>query len=162
MSRLVPYPVLTVALILMWLLLNGFSSGHLLVGIGVALIAGGSVSALRPAKPRIRRWDPIPRLAGVVFLDILRSNLAVAALIVTGGRHGRRRSGFVEIPLELTDPTGLALLAIIVTATPGSAWLHHDARRGTVLLHIFDLVDEAAWTRLVKSRYERLLMEIFQ
>lgn len=162
MSRIVPYPALTVALVLMWLLLNRFSAGHLLLGTGIALVAGWSMSALQPAKPRVRRWDLIPRLAGVVFADIVRSNVAVARLILTGDRHGRRRrSGFVEIPLELRDPTALAILAVIVTATPGTAWMSYDDPSGTLLLHVFDLVDEAAWIELIKSRYENLLLEIF-
>ena len=128
----------------------------------MALVAGKSMSALQPAKPRIRRWDLIPRLFGIVLLDIVRSNLAVAGLILTGGRHGQRRSGFVEIPLELRDPTALAILAVIVTTTPGTAWMEYDARRDAVLLHVFDLVDEAEWIGLIKGRYESLLLEIFE
>ena len=162
MSRLVPYPVLTAVLVLAWLLLNRFSPGHLVLGTAVALIAGKSMSALQPVKPRLRRWDLIPRLLGIVFADIVRSNLAVAQLILTRGDHGRRRSGFIEIPLELRDPTALAILAVIITATPGSAWMQYEARRDTVLLHIFDLVDEAEWIALIKGRYEHLLLEIFQ
>jgi multicomponent K+:H+ antiporter subunit E len=161
-SRLVPYPLLTAGLVLMWLLLNRFSAGHLVLGTAVALVAGKSMSALEPARPRIRRWGAIPRLVGVVAVDIVRSNVAVAGLILSGGRHGRRRSGFIEIPLELRDPTGLAVLAVIVTATPGTAWMQYDDRRGTVLLHVFDLVEEAEWVALVKGRYERLLLEIFE
>ena len=34
--------------------------------------------------------------------------------------------------------------------------------RGTLLLHVLDLVDEEQWSRLIKDRYERLLMEIFE
>ena len=162
MSRLVPYPVLTAALILAWLLLNRFSAGHLVLGTAVALVAGKSMSALQPAKPRLRRWELIPRLVGIVLLDIVRSNVAVAGLILTGGRHGRRRSGFVEIPLALRDPTALAILAVIITATPGTAWMQYDARRDAVLLHVFDLVEEADWVALIKGRYERLLLEIFE
>jgi multicomponent K+:H+ antiporter subunit E len=162
MSRLVPYPLLTLALILMWLLLNRFTPGHLLLGIVVAVVAGKSMSALQPAKPRIRRWDLLPQLVVTVLFDIVRSNLAVAGLILTGGRHGRRRSGFLEIPLQLRDPTGLAILAVIITATPGTAWMEYDARRDTVLLHVFDLIDESAWIDLIKGRYEALLREIFE
>jgi multicomponent K+:H+ antiporter subunit E len=160
-SRLVPYPALTAGLILMWLLLNRFSPGHLLLGTAVALIASRSMSALQPASPRVRRWHPIPRLAAAVLRDIVRSNVAVAWLILGGGRH-ERRSGFVEIPLELRDPTALAILATIVTATPGTAWMQYDLQRRTVLLHVFDLVEEAEWIDLVKGRYERLLREIFE
>jgi multicomponent K+:H+ antiporter subunit E len=158
-SRLVPYPVLTVALILMWLLLNRFSAGHLLLGAGVALVAGRSMSALHPDKPRLRRWELIPRLAAVVSADVVRSNVAVATLIVT---RRSRRPGFIEVPLDLRDPTALAVLAIIITATPGTAWMQYDDRRGTVLVHVLDLLDEAAMIDLIKGRYERLLMEIFE
>ncbi len=162
MSRLFPYPLLAFGLVLMWLVLNGFTPGHLLLGTAVAVVAGRSTSALTPAKPRIRRWDRIPVLVGIVLYDILRSNIAVAALILSRGRHGQRRSGFVEIPLTLRDPTGLAILAVIITATPGTAWMQYQSHRDQVLLHVFDLVEEEEWVALIKGRYESLLMEIFE
>ncbi|MCE6951094.1 Na+/H+ antiporter subunit E [Cereibacter sphaeroides] len=162
MSRLVPYPVLSLMLVGMWLLLTRVSLGHLLLGSAIALIAGRAMATLQPAKPRIRRWAPMLRLLGIVSLDILRSNFAVAWLILTGGRHGRRRSGFVEIPLRLRSPSALALLAVVITATPGTAWLEHDAETGVLLLHVFDLVDEDAWRHLIRNRYEALLLEIFE
>jgi multicomponent K+:H+ antiporter subunit E len=31
-----------------------------------------------------------------------------------------------------------------------------------LLLHILDLVDRTTWIPLIKGRYERLLMEIFE
>jgi multicomponent K+:H+ antiporter subunit E len=162
MSRVVPYPLLTLALIVMWLLLNRFTPGHIVLGTAVALVAGKSMSALQPVKPRLRRWNLIPKLVGIVLWDILRSNVAVSMLILNGGRHGQRRSDFIEIPLELRDPTALAILSVIVTATPGTAWMQYDARRDSVLLHIFDLVEEAHWIDLIKGRYEHLLLEIFE
>ena len=33
---------------------------------------------------------------------------------------------------------------------------------GRLLLHVLDLVDEETWVRLIKDRYERRLMEIFE
>jgi len=65
-------------------------------------------------------------------------------------------------PLELRDPTGLAVLSVIVTSTPGTAWFDYNAARGVLLIHVFDLVDEEGWRELIKSRYEHLLMEIFE
>lgn len=162
MKRFVPYPLLTIALILMWLVLTSFSPGHLLLGTIIALVIGRWMAALQPARPRLRRWDLIPRLLGIVSYDVLRSNIAVATLILTRSNNGRRRSGFIEIPLDLRDQTALALLAVIITATPGTAWLEYNSVRGTLLLHVFDLVDEAAWHDLVKNRYEQLLLEIFE
>lgn len=34
--------------------------------------------------------------------------------------------------------------------------------RTTLLIHVFDLEDEAAFIALIKTRYERPLMEIFE
>lgn len=161
MNRLFPYPLLIVSIVAMWLALTRFSLGQLLLGTAVALVAAQGLAALHPSKPKLRRWDLVPKLIGIVLLDILRSNIAVARLILSGNR-AKRKSGFVAIPLELRDPMGLAVLAVIVTSTPGTAWIDYSDRRGVLLLHIFDLVDESEWVELIKTRYEHLLMEIFE
>lgn len=161
MSRLLPHPLLSLLLILMWLLLTSFSLGHLVLGTLIALIAGWALGKIEPEAPRIRRIWPLIRLMGIVSADIVRSNIAVAALILTGGRKGARRSAFVDIPLRLQDPVPLALLAMIVTATPGTAWLDHDPDSGVLLLHVFDMVDEDGWRHLIRDRYEALLLEAF-
>ncbi len=162
MIRLVPHPILSLMLLGMWLLLTRFSLGHLVLGTAIALVAGWAMGELHPARVHIRRWTPILRLGVVVPSDILRSNLAVAGLILTNGRRGTRRPGFVRIPLELRDPTGLAILSIIITATPGTAWIEHDRESGILILHIFDLIDESAQRDEIRRRYEAPLIEIFQ
>jgi len=161
MSRIFPYPLLMVSLVAMWLALTSFSIGQFVVGVAVALVAGQGLLRLHPAKPRLRRWDLIPKLIGVVLYDIIRSNIAVVTIILLGPRR-QRKSGFLTIPLDLRDPTGLAILSVIVTSTPGTAWMDYNSARGTVLLHIFDLVDEAEWLDIIKNRYEHLLREIFE
>lgn len=161
MSRVFPYPLLIAALVVSWLLLTRFSVGQFIVGFAVAMFAAQAMAALHPVKPRLRRWDLIPKLIAIVLYDIVRSNIAVASIIL-GGSKRRRTSGFVAIALDLRDPTGLSILAVIVTSTPGTAWIDYDSVRGTLLLHIFDLVDEGEWQDLIKNRYEHLLMEIFE
>jgi multicomponent K+:H+ antiporter subunit E len=161
MSRLFPYPLMMASLVVMWLALTSFSLGQLIVGIAVALAAGQGLAALHPAKPRLRRWELIPKLLAIVLYDIVRSNIAVVRIIL-GGSRIERRSGFVAIPLELRDPTGLAVLSLIVTSTPGTAWFDYNSAHGTLLIHVFDLVDEEGWRELIKNRYEHLLMEIFE
>ena len=161
MSRVLPYPLLTAALLLLWMLLTSFSPGQFLLGGAIAAAASRAMAALQPSKPRLRRWELIPRLAGIVALDILRSNAAVASIILQGRRRARV-SGFVAIPLDLRDRTGLAVLACIVTSTPGTAWIEYADDSGVLLIHVLDLVDEKEWVSLIKSRYEALLMEIFE
>ena len=160
MTRLLPYPLLAASLLLMWLLLNGFTLGHAVLGSVIAIAASRTMTALEPAKPRLRRWDRIPVLVGRVMADIMRSNLAVARLVLRP--RSDRKSGFVTIPLDLRDRTGLAVLACIITSTPGTAWVEYRSGNGTLLIHVLDLVDEREWIDLIKTRYERILMEIFE
>lgn len=161
MSRWLPYPLLTVSLLTMWLLLNGFSVGHFALGSVIAVVASLSMKALEPTKPRLRRWDKIPKLLAIVLADIAASNVAVSKIILAGKRR-KRKSGFVIIPLQLRDPTGLTLLACIITSTPGTAWLEYNSSSQRLLIHVLDLGDEQEAIDLVKKRYEPILMEIFQ
>ena len=161
MSRLVPFPLLSLGLVVIWLLLTRFSLGHLLLGSAIALVAGRALIPLEPPPLRLRRIGPLVRLVWIVAGDILRSNIAVAGLILTRGRQRRRRSGFVDIPLRLKEPAPLALLAMIVTSTPGTAWLEHDSESGILTLHVFDLIEPEEWVELIRDRYEALLLEAF-
>jgi len=160
MKRLLPYPLMTVSLVLMWLLLNqSVAPAHILLGLGLAVVATRIMGALNVAGPSIRWSFAIPRLAMIVLRDIIRSNIAVARIILS--RRAQPTSGFVRIPLDTSNRYCLAVLACIITATPGTLWMEHDSRRNILLLHVLDLVDEDHWIEIVKQRYERLLMEIF-
>lgn len=162
MTRIIPHPLLSIALLLMWMLLNRFSLGHALLGAAIALVAGWALNAVEPTGPRPRRLLPLIRLFGRVSIDIIRSNIAVARLILTDRQGNGRKAGFVEIPLRLRAPVPLALLSIILTATPGTAWIDYDPDRGVLLLHVLDLVAEEEWRELIGGRYEDLLLEIFE
>jgi multicomponent K+:H+ antiporter subunit E len=157
-----PFPLLWVALVAMWLALNGtVALGQVLVGMVVALGAVLGLRVLQEPSRGARRPIAALGLACVVLLDIARSNAAVAAIVLhrrTRGHH----AGFLEIPLELRHPAGLAVLACIITSTPGTSWAGYDSRSGVLTMHILDLVDEEASIRAIKDRYERRLMEIFE
>lgn len=161
-TRLLPAPLLSLALLAMWLLLNqSLSPGQILLGAALALFGPVALSALEPPKAVVRRVDAMLRLAVAVFLDIVRSNIAVGRIIL-GPRLSTETSGFMSIPLDMRAPYGLATLACIITATPGTLWVHFDSESGVLQIHVLDLVDETAWIRTIKHRYERLLMEIFE
>ena len=161
MSRFLPFPLLSAALLVLWLLLNqSLSVGHLILGAIVAVGAAWTLAALRPPPPRIRRPAAIFKLASYVVADILRSNVAVASIILFRREPGKN-AGFMTIPLDLRDRYGLTVLACIVTSTPGTIWVNYDPAKGVLLIHVLDLVDEEAWVRTIKHRYERLLLEIF-
>lgn len=157
---MLPFPILTACLCLMWMLLNGFTLGQFILGALVGFVAGWALASLRPEKPRLKKWYLLPKLALLVITDIARSNFAVARLILMGKRRPNS-SGFLLLPVQIESPFALALLAVILTSTPGSAWLEYDSRNKTVLLHVLDLIDRDEWAAMIKNRYEVLLMEIF-
>ena len=155
--------LLVAGLTLTWLLLNDhFSLGNLLLGLGVALLMVFGFRAVRPVHPRLRRPASMLLLFGRVSMDILRSNYNVARIVL--GLTGKReiKSGFVEIPLALRDPHGLATLAAIVTSTPGTVWANLSEDGATLTLHVLDLTEEQLWIDTIKQRYESLLREIFE
>jgi multicomponent K+:H+ antiporter subunit E len=161
MSRLIPFPVASGGLFALWLLLNQtFSIGHILLGGVIAVVGGWTLTALELPKTRLQRIGVMARLAAVVLIDIVRSNIAVAGLILDLTRS-RRTAGFVEIPLELRNPYGLAALACIITSTPGTIWVDFDEARGLLTIHVLDLTDRDDVVNAIKGRYERRLLEIF-
>lgn len=158
--RLLPFPLLSLGLFTMWVLLTGFSPGHVVIAAIVACTLPRLMLTLKVEPPRIRFTMAIPKLLGIVLYDVIRSNLAVARIVLF--KRNKVQSGFIYLPIEVRSPHALAILAIILTATPGTLWLAHNARTGHILLHVLDLVDEDAWTNLIKNRYEALLLEIFE
>lgn len=158
-----PPPLLTSVLAGMWLLLEQtLALGQIVLAALLAIGLARAASILRPLQPRLRRARTVPVLSFVVLADIVRSNVHVARIVLGLVRDRAVRSGFLDIPLELRDPHGLAALAVIVTSTPGTVWVDLSPEGDRLTLHVLDLGDEAEWIRMFRVRYERPLMRIFE
>jgi multicomponent K+:H+ antiporter subunit E len=152
--------VLSSAVLVLWLLLwDSADAASIATGALVAIAAPLLAASLRPTPVRMRRPWVIVRLFARVVWDALRSNVAVMGTIL---RRRDVRSGFVRIPLDVRDPNALAVLAMIVTATPGTAWAELALDRSVLLIHVLSLDGEAEVVATIKARYERPLMEIFE
>ena len=161
MKRWLPSLPLSAALWALWLVLNdSLAPADLLLGAVLALVAPALAAPLRPAGPRLRKPLVLLRLFFRVGGDVVVSALEVGAGVLrAGGRPPRGR--FVAIPLDLRDPHGLAALAMITAVVPGTVWCDLAADRSRLLIHVFDLADEAAFVAMYKQRYELPLKEIF-
>ncbi|AQS40779.1 MAG: Monovalent cation/H+ antiporter subunit E [Candidatus Tokpelaia hoelldobleri] len=160
-KKILPYPVLALLIVIMWLLLSGFSPGQLLLGCVVSLFAMFAAEKVGLLHEKIYSWSAFFKLLLRVSVDITRSNLAVAGIILRKG-HTRYNSGFIVVPLDIRHRAGLVFLGGILTATPGTAWIAFNVKSNELVLHVLDLTDEAYWQQLIKNRYERLLMEMFE
>ncbi|WP_349435982.1 Na+/H+ antiporter subunit E [Pararhizobium sp. A13] len=157
-----PYPLLSLSLLAFWLLVNqSISPGHILLGSALGISWAWIMVNLQPDKTRLRQFRRIAVLTSHVAIDVLRSNLAVMGVILRGGNRPVN-SGFVTIDLSLRDDNALALLACILTATPGTAWLEFDRQAGVLTIHVLDLENGERWSDLIKRRYEAPLKEIFE
>lgn len=161
MKRLLPHPILAGFILVFWLILQQSAGlGHILLGSVVGVIASLATALIIPEPLTVRRPLKILQLLAVAGVDIVRSNIAV--MLILFNPRPKPTADFLEMPLRLTNTFGLAVLACLITATPGSAWLEYDRERSTVLIHVFDLVDADEWVETIKNRYESLLLEIFQ
>lgn len=162
MKKILPAPLLSAALFVLWLLLNRtLGAGHVLLALVLALAIPLLTAGLRPVPVRIRRPGVALRLLCRVAGDSVRSNIAVMGLLLRPGSR-RHPPGFVQVPLDLRDPNALAALAMIVCLTPGTAWAELSLDRATLLLHALEVDDASAMAAQIKARYERPLMEIFE
>jgi len=163
MVRWLPYPLAALGLFLFWLLLLGsVSPGAILLGLVLAVAGSGTLAALDLPRMRLRRLAGVPGLLYDVLVEVVRSNNAVARIILRPAGASTHHSGFVRIPLDMRNPYGLAALTCILTATPGTIWVDYDSSESSMMLHVLDLIDQEAWVRIVKDRWERRLMEIFE
>lgn len=161
MKRWLPAPLLSATLFAVWLLLNNtVDAAHLVLGALVAIVVPWFTERLRPERPRIRRPLVILRLGLVVLWDIVMSNIEVARRIL--GPEAAIRSAFVWLPLDLTDPHAIVSLAGIITMTPGTLSAELSADRRHLLVHAFNVDDEAALIAQMKARYEAPLKDIFE
>ncbi len=160
MRRILKAPLLSVSLFALWLVLNqSLTAGHLALAFMIAVAVPWISAPLRPLAVRIRRPRVLLRLILAVGLDVMASNLQVARGIV---RRRPLRPAFVKVPLDLREVHGLAALATITTVIPGTVWSELAPDGSALLLHVFNVDDEAAFIAHFRDRYERPLMEIFE
>lgn len=159
---LIPSPPLSIALLAVWLVLNqSVHPATVLFGALLAIVVPLITKGLRPATVRMRHPRTALRLLGIALHDLVASALTVAHRLLVR-RTQELRPSFVQVPLRLRDPNGLAVLSMLVTLAPGTAWGELSLDGSLLLLHVFDLADEAAFIAMVQQRYEKPLMEIFE
>jgi multicomponent K+:H+ antiporter subunit E len=161
MRRVLPHPLLSLTLILVWLLLvNSLAPGQILLGLFLGLVIPLATGPFWPGHTGVHRPLTVLRFLGILAYDILTANIAVARLVLAP-RHPVRPA-FVVMPLTLRTDLAISLLANTICLTPGtvSARLSPDQRE--LLIHALDVVDPQALVATIRQRYEAPLREIFE
>src|SRR6056297_1428458 len=162
LRRLIPHPLLSLTLVLVWIgLVNKVTVGNLILGVLFGVIIPMLTAAYWPNRPRISRPLKIAEYAIVVLWDIIVANVQVAWIILVR-RERNIRSQWIPVPLELTSAEAITVLAGTITMTPGTVSATLSADGGSILVHCLDTDDPDAVRDEIKSRYERRLKEIFE
>lgn len=159
--RWLPHPWLSVWLVALWLLLvNRVTLGDLIVGTLLALVIPAVSRMFWPSVLDIVRYRPARRLFGVFLWDVFIANLVVAVRILSFWRT--LRPTWIVIPLDLRNPTAIAVLANMISLTPGTVSSKLTPDRLELLVHVLDTDDPDGEVNNIKQRYERPLQEIFE
>lgn len=160
-SRLLPMPMHSVLLLLVWLMLNSsLSLGHILLGSVLAIVIPLVCAPLRIPQPSIKKPFKVVTYCLVVLKDIIVANVEVALLVI--GPMRRIKPGFIAVPLDLPDILPVTVLASTVTMTPGTVSAEVSSDKKWLYIHVLDMPnDEQEVIDLIKQRYEARVKEIF-
>lgn len=162
MRRLFPHPYLSLTLVVLWfLLVNQWKLGSLVMALILATIIPLLTSAWWPDRPRVKRPFGLAAYALMVLWDVIVANFQVARIVLFMPR-ARIQSAWITVPLDLTTPEAISLLAGTITMTPGTLTADLSADGRALLVHALHAPDPDAVRDDIKSRYEARLKRIFE
>ena len=150
-----------VLLALAWMALTGDWSLPALVfacGLGWLLLR-----LVRPLGGEGFRRVRLARLPGFLlyFLkEVVVANLKVAAAVVAPA--GRLRPAIVAVPLAVDRDAEIALLANLITLTPGTLSLDVSPDRRTLYVHAMAVSGPDDLRREICDGFERRILEVFR
>ena len=144
LARVLPAPLLSISMLLLWLVLNGsLSAGHWLIGLALAVLVPLATASLRPEPSRVRAPVVLMRLIVQVGRDVIVSNLDVARgeCLVADGIEGQPRRQHQAFLRAGDGHVHAPLVVPVVGAGQARDGVHHQQRR------VFGRVDGAAHGR---------------
>ena len=160
--RIFPHPVLSLTLLFVWLaLVNKVTSGNVLLGAILAIVVPMMTAPYWPRRAMIGKPLRVAEYILIVLWDIVVANVQVA-LIILFKSNKNTHSHWITVPLEITSPEAITVLAGTITMTPGTVSAMLSADGASILVHCLHTDDPDAVRDEIKSRYEWRLKEIFQ
>jgi multicomponent K+:H+ antiporter subunit E len=158
MKRWLPHPILSVALMVLWLLLaNQFNFAHLLLGAFLGWAIPLFTSDFWQERATIRQPITLVRFGIVVLYDIVVANVSVARLILGPGE--RLQPAFMVMPLRLRTDLAISVLANTISLTPGTVSAFVSADRRSLVIHTLHTTSPEQVIADIRERYEQPLLE---
>lgn len=161
MRKIFPHPVLSLMVVLVWMMLvNQFAWGSLVFAMMLGVLVPLATAPYWPGVSGYRHFTRLPGFFWVVFIDIIKANIAVAKIVLFMPKS-QLQPAWIVVPLELRQPEAIAMLASAITLTPGTLTCDLSEDRHALLVHCLHAPDPAAVVDEIKTRYEARLKEIY-
>jgi len=158
---LIPHPLLTLILTIVWMLLqNEISAGMIVFGFILGIIIPWGTSVWWPDTPKSFRVGKMAIYSLVVIWDIIVANIEVAWIVLTVP-SSKLKPAWIVVPLELRQPEAITMLAGTITLTPGTVSADLSSNGRSLLVHVLHTDDPDAVRDDILTRYEARLLEIF-
>ena len=158
---LLPHPLLTLLLAVVWTFLqNNVSAGMVVFGIILGVLIPWATSVWWPDTPRGFRLGRMISYSMIVIWDILVANVQVARIVLTVP-NSKLSPAWIDIPLDLLQPEAITVLAGTITLTPGTVSADLSDEGHSLLVHVLHTDDPDSVRDEIKTRYEARLKEIF-
>jgi multicomponent Na+:H+ antiporter subunit E len=135
-----------------------------LVDLAVGFVVGYlTLWLVRPLYGPTRYFERFLLLPGLMLFflgELVVSSLRVAWDVITPTLHSR--PGIVAVPLDLEGDVEIALLANLVSLTPGTLSLEVSDDRRTLYVHAMFADPPEAVRQRIKDGLERRIMEIMR
>lgn len=159
---LLPHPLITLLLALVWVILqNNVSLGMVVFGLILGVVIPLGTSVWWPETPKRFHLGRMITYSLIVLWDIMVANVQVAWIVMTRS-NASLRPAWIVIPLELRQPEAITVLAGTITLTPGTVSADLSDEGHSLLVHVLDTDDPDSVRDEIKQRYERRLQEIFK
>jgi multicomponent K+:H+ antiporter subunit E len=161
LNRIFPHPLMSLTLLVVWIILvNKVTLGNILLGGALGILVPIATAPYWPGRPKLKR--PLKSVSYILIVtwDIVVANIQVAAIILFK-RNSQIRSQWVIVPLDLTSPEAITVLAGTITLTPGTVSTLLSSDGACLLVHCLHTDDPDSIRQDIKTRYEARLKEIF-
>lgn len=160
--RLFPHPLLSLTLFVTWMLLvNQFKIGSLVMAGFLATVIPLLTSVWWPDRPRVRHPLRLASYCLMVLWDVIVANFQVARIVLFMPAD-QIKSAWIAVPITLTSPEAITLLAGTITMTPGTLTADMSGCGRVLLVHSLHAPDPDAVRDDILARYEARLKRIFE
>ncbi|MGG7517182.1 Na+/H+ antiporter subunit E [Allorhizobium undicola] len=143
-----------------WVALSGSATVHnLLFGFLLSLLVVGVLREQVGGVTYLTRARRLFSLLGLFLWELMKSAFRVTALVLSP--RLAIRPGILAYRLTVTRDFEIALLANLITLTPGTLSVDVSDDRKTLYIHALDCSDPDATRREIAEGFERKIRETF-